>query len=142
MNFVLLMCGCSTSWVESASGCVLGLSTHADGEWLLTLKDIDRHDLLDTTHGPAWRNLDVSVLHRGLLERIMGMEEGTELLYEPNTEAALELVRSGQKAMVFLMNGATPEQILACADAHEFMPQKATYLFPKLPTGTVFHRLV
>ncbi|MCH7910438.1 MAG: hypothetical protein IIB38_12585 [Candidatus Hydrogenedentes bacterium] len=38
--------------------------------------------------------------------------------------------------------GSEAKPSSACADADEFMPQKTTYLFPKLPTGTVIHRLV
>jgi uncharacterized protein (DUF1015 family) len=35
-----------------------------------------------------------------------------------------------------------PSQVCACAEARESMPQKATYFYPKLPSGAVLHRLV
>lgn len=118
-----------------------GLALHGGGQFLLQLKDIDRTTLLGDDHAPAWRSLDVAVLHRGILERIMGLPPDAELIYEPDTQKALAHCQRGTKEMVFLMNGATPGQIRACADAGEYMPQKATYLFPKLPTGAVIHRL-
>ncbi len=127
--------------VHAASGCVLGLHLKGDGDWLLTLKDIDREAFLGSDHGESWRALDVSILHRGVLENILKLPAETEFIYEPDASEALAFCDRGEKSMVFLMNGATPEQIKACADAGEFMPQKATYLFPKLPTGGVFHRL-
>lgn len=129
--------------VNDADGCALGLATHAGPAHLFTLKPgVDRKAFLQTDHGAAWQNLDVAVLHAGVLERCMGLTPDAELLYEPDTQAALRTVRDGDKQMAFILKGATPDQIKACADAGEYMPQKATYLFPKLPTGAVFHRLV
>lgn len=129
--------------VNESEGCALGLATHTGPAYLFTLKDgVDRKAFLQTSHGEAWQNLDVAVLHAGILERCMGLAPDAELLYEPDTDAALRTVRDGDRQMAFILKGATPDQIKACADAGEFMPQKATYLFPKLPTGAVFHRLV
>ena len=48
---------------------------------------------------------------------------------------------SFQKGMALLMRNMIPAQICRCADADEYMPQKATYFFPKLPSGAVIHRL-
>lgn len=128
--------------VNESAGCALGLADHEGGAYLFTLKDsVDRREFLRTEHGEAWLGLDVAVLHCGVLERCMGLAPDAELLYEPDTDAALRMVRDGERGMVFILKGATPDQIKACADAGEFMPQKATYLFPKLPTGAVFHRL-
>ncbi len=125
--------------VQSASGCVIGLAHRDAGRYLLKLRDIDRTELLGDDHGPAWRDLDVSVLHRGILERIMGVPEGTEFVYEPDPGKTLDLVKSGEKEAAFLLKATSPQQIKACADAREFMPQKSTYLFPKLPSGAVFY---
>lgn len=127
--------------VEEHEGCVLGLVAENDGQYLLILKDIDRAEFLGTEHGPAWRELDVAILHRGILEGILHVLPSTEFVYEPDAEKALAFRRENPSSLAFLMKGATPEQVCACADNAEFMPQKATYLFPKLPTGAVFHLL-
>jgi uncharacterized protein (DUF1015 family) len=84
----------------------------------------------------------VAVLHRGLLERIMGMPEGAEYEYEPRADAALDAVVAGKKGLAFFLKGTRTEQICACAHAADPMPQKSTYFFPKLPSGAVIHRLV
>lgn len=128
--------------LAGAKDCSFGLVVSGEQPLLLTLKSVDRKDFLGGDHSASWRDLDVSVLHAGIIEKIMGVERGAEFAYEPDAEKALSAVARGEKRMVFLMNPATPQQIRACADAGEFMPQKATYLFPKLPTGGVFHRLV
>ncbi len=62
-------------------------------------------------------------------------------VYEPDDTLALKRWEEGERDMLFLLKGVTAQQIRACADAGEFMPQKATYLFPKLPAGAVIHRL-
>lgn len=128
--------------VEDAPGCALGMAVHGGGRYLLTLRDIDRAALLGEDRTDAWRDLDVAVLHRGLLERIMGMPEGAEYEYEPRADAALDAVVAGKKGLAFFLKGTRTEQICACAHAADPMPQKSTYFFPKLPSGAVIHRLV
>jgi len=127
--------------VESSSGCAIGVVPTSGDSYLLTLKGVDRTEMLGTDHGEAWRALDVSVLHRAILEKTMGLDENAMLIYEHDAKKALKRVANGEAGMVFLLKGVTPNQLFACADSGEFMPQKSTYIFPKLPSGTVFNRL-
>jgi uncharacterized protein (DUF1015 family) len=127
--------------INEEANCAFGLCTANGGDYLLRLRDIDRKDLLGDEHGPAWRDLDVSVLHGGILERVLGLPSGAEFVYEKDPAKAAAMVREGQKGLAFIQRNMAPQQICACADAVEFMPQKATYFFPKLPSGAVFHRL-
>jgi uncharacterized protein (DUF1015 family) len=121
--------------------CVMGLAIHGHGDYLLTLRDIDRADLLGEDRGPAWRDLDVAVLHRGIIERILGVPEGAQFVYEKNVVRAMDAVRCGDAGIGFILRPTRPDQICACAEASEPMPQKSTYFFPKLPSGGVIHRL-
>ncbi len=127
--------------VAKANGqrCTIGISIHGQGEYLLTLKDIDRTALLGEDRAPAWRDLDVAVLHRGILERILGLPESALHQYEKNVAQAMASVHSGACDIAFILQPTRADQIRACADAGEPMPQKSTYFFPKLPTGGVFH---
>ncbi|MEK7794047.1 MAG: DUF1015 domain-containing protein [Candidatus Hydrogenedentota bacterium] len=127
--------------VRFEPGCVFGLAARGAGHHLLRLRDVDRADWLGNDHGPAWRDLDVAVLHRGVLEQLVGLPEGAELIYEPDAQKAVAYADRGEKGLAFLTKPATPQQIRACADAGEYMPQKATYLYPKLPTGPVIYRM-
>lgn len=129
--------------VANAPGeCVIGVAIHDGSDYLLTLKDIDRTALLGDDRGPAWRDLDVAVLHRGILEKTLGFPEGAVFNYEKNLDAAMAAARSGETGLSFILRATRADQICACAEAGERMPQKSTYFFPKLPSGGVFHRLV
>lgn len=122
--------------------CVLGVAIPERGDYLLTLRDVDRVELLGSDRGPAWRDLDVAVLHGGILERILGLEEGVQLVYEKNVNRALAAAHRGGADLAFLLRATRGEQIRACAEAGEPMPQKSTYFFPKLPSGGVIKLLV
>lgn len=127
--------------VERGQGAtVMGVRIHGAGEFLLTLKEDRRVDLLGNDRDPAWRDLDVAVLHRGILERVLGFPEGSKFGYEKNLDAALEAVDTGSCGLAFILRATRADQIRACAEAGEPMPQKSTYFFPKLPSGGVIYR--
>lgn len=128
--------------VQTEADCAIGLVLRSGSQYLLRLRDIDRRDLLGDAHGPAWRDLDVSVLHGGILERVLDLHADSEFIYEKDVNAAVDAVLNGKKGMAFILRNMHPSQVCACADARESMPQKATYFFPKLPSGAVLHRLV
>ncbi|MDI3280095.1 MAG: DUF1015 domain-containing protein, partial [Bacillota bacterium] len=95
---------------------------------------------------PALRELDVTVLHALLLERILGVteEEQREQKYITYTRDAVEAVRAvreGRYQLAFLLNPTRVEQVKAVAEAGETMPQKSTYFYPKLITGLVMNSL-
>lgn len=127
--------------VRREADCAIGVQIEGDA-YLLRLREIDRTHLLGTEHGPAWRDLDVSVLHGGILERVLGLGVNAEFIYEKDVETAMNLAKAGSGRMVFVLRNMYPAQVRACAEAREFMPQKATYFYPKLPSGAAIHRLV
>ena len=127
--------------VRDEPGCAIGLAIDGIGQYLLILRDIDRVHLLGDDHGPAWRNLDVAVLHRGIIERLLGLPQDSQFVYEYDPRVALEAVQRGEHDLAFLLKAVQSEEIAACAEAGDPMPQKATYFFPKLPSGLVIHRL-
>ncbi len=100
----------------------------------------DREAFLGTDRGPAWRDLDVALLHRGIIEKTLGVPEGTVFTYEKNAANAMKAGHEGGK-LSFILQATQAQQICACADAKEPMPQKSTYFFPKLCSGAVIHRL-
>ncbi len=124
-----------------AAGCAIGVAIHGQGSYLLTLKDIDRAEFLGTDRGAAWRDLDVAVLHRGIVEKVLGLPPDTSFVYERDAARSLEMVASGEYGMGFLLKATRAEQIQACAEAAQPMPHKSTYFFPKLPSGAVIHCL-
>lgn len=128
--------------VEKGPGCTFGMAVSGGGQYVLHLRDdVDRKAWLGPEHSDEWLALDVTVLHRGVLEEVLGMPEGMEFVYEPMPDKALEMVESGEKGLAFLVKATPTAQVVACAEAHDPMPEKATYFFPKLPSGAVIHRL-
>ena len=130
-----------TDQVETAPGeCVMGIVLPGKPDHLLTLKEGDRVPFLGDDRGPSWRDLDVAVLHRGIIANIMGIPEETKHSYEKSLEGALAAGNRGD-SIAFILRATKASQICACAEAGEPMPQKSTYFFPKLPSGVVIHRL-
>ena len=127
--------------VASAPGCVLGMAVQGDGAYLLTLRAVGRAEMMGADRGPAWRDLDVAVLHRCIVERILGMSADAEFVYERDAAKVMAAVDRGEFGLGFLLKATRADQIQACAEAGEPMPHKSTYFFPKLPSGAAIHLL-
>lgn len=94
----------------------------------------------------ALRELDVSVLHSLVLERLLhidkeNMANQVNLTYTRDKAEALEAVRKGADCC-FILNPTRVEEISAVAAAGEKMPQKSTYFYPKLITGLVMNPIL
>ncbi|MBU0534212.1 MAG: DUF1015 domain-containing protein [Candidatus Omnitrophica bacterium] len=91
-------------------------------------------------HSPAWKHLDVSVLHSLIFSHILGYEEKElqdtlRLAYEVDRYKAIDLVKNGTYQIAFLLNPTKVEEVKLVANRQERMPGKATYFYPKVPTG-------
>jgi uncharacterized protein (DUF1015 family) len=94
---------------------------------------------------PLQRELDVVLLHEGILEPALGITPQAvtaeaNLTYEREASAALEAVDSGRAQISFLLNPCGVEQVMKIATAGEVMPQKSTDFFPKLLSGIAMYR--
>ena len=118
-----------------------------EGEWyLLTLKDISVMDTVLPDMCTASRQLDVSVLHSLILEKIFGidkenMAQQINLTYTKFFEEALSVVDSTKAQCSFVLNPTKVTEIRDVASAGEKMPQKSTYFYPKMITGMVMNKL-
>ncbi|MBN1553180.1 MAG: DUF1015 domain-containing protein [Phycisphaerae bacterium] len=87
----------------------------------------------------AWRNLDVAVLHKLVIEKALASwgpkEENVE--YTPDGNAAWHAARSGDAQVSIILRGTPLKDVEAVADAGEAMPHKSTYFYPKLATGMI-----
>ena len=96
-------------------------------------------------HSPAWKHLDVSVLHSLVFSHILGFEEeklqaASRLSYEVQRHKTIEMVKSGAVQAAFLLNPTKVEEVGLVADRGEKMPGKATYFYPKVPSGLVINK--
>ncbi len=95
---------------------------------------------------PLQRDLDVVLLHEGILEGALGITPQAvtsekNLTYEREAAAALDAVDRGAAQVAFLLNPADVEQVMRIATAGEVMPQKSTDFYPKLLSGITMYRL-
>jgi uncharacterized protein (DUF1015 family) len=90
--------------------------------------------------------LDVSILHREILERQLGLqqaelEQERYLSYSRDAGAVLRRVDSGAAQAAFLLRPPAVSDVVQVARAGQVMPQKSTYFFPKPASGIVFNPL-
>jgi uncharacterized protein (DUF1015 family) len=99
---------------------------------------------------PSWRALDVSVLHKLILEESLGLDEekqtqGENLQYVKDTPTAIgdsiARIDAGQAQVAFFMNPVKLQQLKMVTDAGERMPQKSTYFYPKVYSGLTINKL-
>jgi uncharacterized protein (DUF1015 family) len=95
---------------------------------------------------PLQRELDVVLLHDGILEPALGITPHAvtsekNLTYERDAAAALDAVDSGAAQIAFLLNACEVEQVMRIATAGEVLPQKSTDFYPKLLSGITMYRM-
>lgn len=116
-------------------------------EWyLLELKNINIMDTILPNLSKAFRQLDVTVLHTLVFEKIFGidkinMENQVNLTYTKNFDEAISAVNSGECNCSFVLNPTRITQIRDISTVGEKMPQKSTYFYPKIITGMVMNDL-
>jgi len=110
--------------------------------YLLSLRNVADMDALIPGKSPAYRQLDVSILHHLIIDRLLGIKMETHKLglnieYIKDADEAIKRVAEGCAEVVFLMNPTKVTEVRDVASAGERMPQKATYFYPKLLSGLV-----
>ena len=88
----------------------------------------------------------MTVLQKLILEQALGIpSEGPSaekhVTFFKDAGDAFERLANGEFQAGFFMNPTRLEQVREVALAGERMPQKATFFYPKLPTGLVFQDL-
>ena len=114
--------------------------------YVLTLREGVNLGQLVPSVRPLQRELDVVLLHEGILEPALGITpqavtKEANLTYEREAAAALEAVDSGRAQISFLLNPCDVEQVMKIATAGEVMPQKSTDFYPKLLSGITMYRV-
>ncbi len=114
------------------------------------LKNKQAMDSASSSLSNSWKSLDVSVLHKLILEESLGLNDerlagGGNVEYIKDTNNAIDEsiaeIDKGRKQAAFFMNPVKMEQLKAVTDAGEKMPQKSTYFFPKIYSGLTINKL-
>lgn len=115
------------------------------GEWyMMVLSDDEIMAKVLPDLCPASQQLDVSVLHTLVLEKILGIDKENmanqvNLTYTKFFEEAIMQVDNGAFQCSFVLNPTRVTDIRDVAAAGEKMPQKSTYFYPKMITGMVMN---
>jgi uncharacterized protein (DUF1015 family) len=112
--------------------------------YILTLKDDTIMDQLAPNRSKTWRTLDVSILHKIILENIMGITESNiedHVKYTRDDDEAIKFVDEEKYDFSFLMNATKIDELKKVAETGEHMPQKSTYFLPKMLSGLVMYRM-
>lgn len=127
----------------------IGLYTKKDDTWILatlTKAGEAKMDELAPEHHPEWRELGVSILHRLILETILGQRY--DLRDDTKKPTYVHLIREvadelagGDYPVAALVMPATVDHIKTLSLLGDRMPAKSTYFFPKLISGFVFNPL-
>jgi uncharacterized protein (DUF1015 family) len=114
--------------------------------YILTLRP--EADLAQILPGlsPLQRELDVVLLHQGILEPALGITphavaSEANLTYEREASTALDAVDHGAAQIAFLLNPVDVDLVVRVATAGEVMPQKSTDFYPKLLSGITMYRI-
>ena len=123
------------------------LYTGDSGYYLLVLNDKNVIKNILPEMSDAYCQLDVSILHSLVLERIFGIDKENmanqkNLTYTRNFDEAIEAVKSKKANCSFILNPTRVFEIKNVALASEKMPQKSTYFYPKLITGLVMNKFL
>jgi uncharacterized protein (DUF1015 family) len=130
--------------------CAFGIYGPDSAFYVAVLKDKRTMDLVVPDMSPAWKTLDVSILHKLILEELLGIDqeklaEGENLQYVKDTPNAIAdsiaQIDAGQKQVAFFMNPIKLQQLKMVTEAGERMPQKSTYFYPKVYTGLTINKL-
>jgi uncharacterized protein (DUF1015 family) len=90
--------------------------------------------------------LDVALLHCALIEGLLGLQgeraaSGENVFFTRDPGEAIASVDAGESAIALFVNATRVDQVIRLAATGRQMPQKGTYFWPKLLTGTVMHDL-
>ncbi len=88
--------------------------------------------------------LSVQVLQERVLKGMLGytqemLDGKVGIEYVKGTDASLAAMASGEHQACFFVKPPTPAQVMEVASSGEKMPQKSTYFFPKIWSGTLLH---
>ena len=115
-----------------------------DAAWLL--RSLPAAEQALASLSKQQRQLDVTQLHKLLLEDALGMSEESirnqeHIRYLRDASEVLQAVRSGSANIAFIMNPVRIEQMRDVAFGGEVMPQKSTDFYPKLLSGLTIYAL-
>jgi uncharacterized protein (DUF1015 family) len=123
----------------------IGLFTANDDRWTLariTPAGRARMAQVAAEHSQDWQGLGVSILHRLLIDTLLGAKDLPKPEYVHLVEEVVERLDSDEDfPLAALVMPATVGHIRTISEHAERMPAKSTYFYPKLLSGMVINPL-
>lgn len=124
----------------------MAIYTGKDGSWTLlqlTEKGREKMAQIAQDHHPEWQDLGVAILHRFLIDTLLGLEGHEKPKYVHEVTEVVEGIKNPNEdfPLAALVMPATVDLIQELSMLRERMPAKSTYFYPKLITGFVFNSL-
>ena len=91
-------------------------------------------------HGERWQGLGVSLLHRLIVENLLGCESGRDK-YVHLVDEVMNGLATDEFPLAALVMPATVDHVRTISMQGERMPAKSTYFYPKLLSGLVINPL-
>jgi uncharacterized protein (DUF1015 family) len=123
---------------------VIALYTKKDNKWTLaTLTDAGRKRMAEVApeHNDEWRALGVALLHRLVIDDLLGCKNLPKPGYVHLVEEVVSGLKTGEYPLAALVMPATVEDVRLISLRGERMPAKSTYFYPKLLSGLVINPL-
>ncbi len=116
-----------------------------EGIWVRYQGDEDA-PFFDPEEPESVRRLDVSILHDGIFESMLGIDRAaqrdmTNLGYAKSWKAADDALAAESTQMVVFMNPTPVDQVNEVCLSGGKMPQKSTYFYPKILSGLAINPL-
>jgi uncharacterized protein (DUF1015 family) len=122
----------------------LGISFDGETLYMLTILKAAANSKALTGLSKTQKGLDVTLLHRLILEPKLGISKERvehEIFFTHKAVEAQKRLAKNDSGVVFFLNPTRIDQLRNVAGAGERMPQKSTYFYPKLVTGMAFNDL-
>jgi uncharacterized protein (DUF1015 family) len=137
----------------------LGLYTHADRRWIVARISSTGRGRLATAaadHSDAWRGLGVSILHRLIVDELLGAFDLPKPMYVHDTKELTHYLEHGDLTgrdatgqegqggafpLAAMVMPASLDHVRTISEVSERMPAKSTFFFPKALSGLVSYAL-
>ncbi len=104
-------------------------------------QDIPLETLMPGDRSRAYREFDVSILNHIILDKILDLTSKKNVAHTVDLKEAYQQIEERKYQLAALVKPPRPEMVKAVADAHDRMPSKSTYFYPKLPAGLIINPL-
>lgn len=114
--------------------------------YLLKVKDRSILDSILPYNTDIYKKLDVNILHKIIIEKILGISEEKQknrenIGFVKGNEEAIKRMEDEDVQFAFFVNPPLMREVFLTARSNETMPQKSTYFYPKVFSGLVVYKI-